>query len=191
MASIQAQSQDCTQLPTIGRTRHPRYGVNCAYSRTLCEIRPCSKASSITNFNLVISVFSMFLMLAKSAMYMLHVFPPLLSVLCHAALVALYSVSTAYQAGSDMSDPKRPQPGAPWYISKSCSVAHDKKLLGYCQQAKAAFACTVVILYVLPPSPLSAKSRLTIHLPTQRRFNRSTSPRSIIPLPQCLPKRLP
>lgn len=90
----------------------------------------------------------MFLMLAKAAMYMLHVFPPLLSVLTHAALVALYSVSISYQAGSDMSDPKRPQPGAPWYISKSCSVAHDKKLVGYCQQAKAAFACSVLILYV-------------------------------------------
>ncbi len=91
----------------------------------------------------------MFLMLAKTAMYILNVFPPLLSVLCHAALVALYAVSTAYQAGSDMSDPRRPQPGAPWYISKPCSVAYDQKLVGYCQQAKGAFACTIVILYVL------------------------------------------
>lgn len=102
---------------------------------------------SITNFNLVISVFSMFLMLAKSAMYILHVFPPLLSVLVHATLVALYTVSIVYQAGSDMTDPRRPQPGAPWYITKSCSVARDKSLVGYCQQAKAAFACSVVILY--------------------------------------------
>ena len=101
----------------------------------------------------------MFLMLVKTAMYMLHVFPPLLSVVTHASLVALYSVSIAYQAGSDMSDPKRPQPGPPWYISKSCSVANDKKIVGYCVQAKSAFACSVVILYVslyitpLPKNP--------------------------------------
>lgn len=102
----------------------------------------------ITNFNLVISVFSMFLLLTKSAMYILHVFPPLLSVLTHAAVVALYAVSVAYQAGSDMSDPRRPQPGVPWYISKSCSVTYDKNLIGYCRQAKAAFACTIVILFI-------------------------------------------
>ena len=88
----------------------------------------------------------MFLMIVKFIMYILHVFPPLLSVLCHAALVALYMVSCIYQAGSDMSDPKRPQPGAPWHISKSCSVAKDQSLVGYCRQAKASFACSVVIL---------------------------------------------
>jgi hypothetical protein len=150
MASTQAQHQACMLQQIIDRSQHQKYGVSCT-SRIylLCPEQALIIHSSITNFNLVISVFSMFLMLAKSAMYMLHVFPPLLSVLAHAAVVALYSVSIAYQAGSDMSDPKRPQPGAPWYISKSCSVAHNKSLVGYCQQAKAAFACTVVILYVL------------------------------------------
>jgi hypothetical protein len=125
----------------------------------VCLNAPQLIHTSITNFNLVISVFSMFLMLAKTAMYILHVFPPLLSVFAHAALVALYTVSAVYQAGSDMSDPKRPQPGPPWYISKSCSVVRNKSLTGYCQQAKGAFACTVVILYVpftiIPPSYLS------------------------------------
>jgi hypothetical protein len=106
----------------------------------------------------------MFLMLAKTAMYILHVFPPPLSVLTHTALVALYSVSIAYQAGSDMSDPKRPQPGAPWYISKSCSVAQDKDLVGYCRQAKAAFACSVVILYAMQLSFPAQIHQLTSRL---------------------------
>ncbi|EHY59780.1 hypothetical protein HRR83_008316 [Exophiala dermatitidis] len=96
----------------------------------------------ITNYNVVIAVLSMFIMLVKSIMYMLHVFPPVLSTLVHAILIALYTVSVYYQASSDTTDPKHPQRGAPWYITKSCSVAHDKSLVGYCQQAKASFACT-------------------------------------------------
>jgi hypothetical protein len=163
MASIQALPRDYMQQPTTDHTLRQKYGVNCT-SASAPPRQNCTRLilhDSITNFNLVISVFSMFLMLAKTAMHMLHVFPPLLSVLVHAALVALYSVSIAYQAGSDMSDPRKPQPGPPWYISKSCSVAHDKKLVGYCMQAKSAFACTVVILYVPPPQfPLRASAIL-------------------------------
>ena len=79
-------------------------------------------------------------------MYILHVFPPILSVIVHAILIALYAVSISYQAGSDTSDPKHPQTGPPWYITKSCSVTHSKSNIGYCKQAKAAFACTVVAI---------------------------------------------
>lgn len=104
--------------------------------------------SSITNYNVVIAVLSMFLMLAKSIMYICHVFPPILSVLVHAVLIAIYIVSITYQAGSDTSDPKHPQNGPPWYLTKSCSVVHEPNLLGYCQQAKAAFACTVAITVI-------------------------------------------
>ena len=98
---------------------------------------------SITDYNVIISVLSMFLLLTKTIMYILHVFPPVMSALLHAILVALYAVSISYQAGADTSDPEHPQPGAPWYIMKSCSVCHDKSNIGYCQQAKAAFAVTV------------------------------------------------
>ena len=82
--------------------------------------------------------------------YILHVWPPILSAVVHASLAALFAVSISYQAAPDMSDPQHPQPGAPWYITKSCSVAHDKNNIHYCKQAKAAFACSCVILYVQP-----------------------------------------
>src|SRR5271154_6418972 len=88
----------------------------------------------------------MFIMLTKSIMYIVHVFPPILSVIIHAILIALYAVSVSYQIAPDMSDPEHPQPGAPWYITKSCSVAYSKSNIGYCLQAKAAFACTVTIM---------------------------------------------
>ena len=78
-------------------------------------------------------------------MFILHVWPPLFSAFVHGILVALYAVSIDYQASSDMTDPQHPQRGAPWYITKSCSVAFKKKNLPYCLPAKAAFARTCVM----------------------------------------------
>ncbi|OAL26156.1 hypothetical protein AYO20_10209 [Fonsecaea nubica] len=100
----------------------------------------------ITDYNVAITVLSMFIMLVKSIMYMLHVFPPVLSVLIHTGLLVLYAVSVNYQASSDTTDPDHPQHGAPWYITKSCNVAHNKNNVGYCTQAKAAFACSCAML---------------------------------------------
>ncbi|EEH45431.2 uncharacterized protein PADG_01581 [Paracoccidioides brasiliensis Pb18] len=101
-----------------------------------------------TNFNLVISVLSLFFMLVKAPLFILHVFYPPLSVFVHIALTVLYSISIVRQASSDMMDPKHPQPGAPWYLTKSCSVAKRPSNIGYCQQAKGAFACTVIMLAI-------------------------------------------
>lgn len=83
----------------------------------------------------------------------------------HAALAAIYAVSIHNQAGSDMSDPKHPQPGAPWYITKSCGPPVKASLKGYCQQAKAAFAITVILTLVnlshsFPPSLISINRAL-------------------------------
>ena len=47
-----------------------------------------------------------------------------------------------------MSDPEHPQPGPPWYITKNCNVAHDSDNIGYCQQAKSGFACTIILMFV-------------------------------------------
>ena len=47
-----------------------------------------------------------------------------------------------------MSDPKHPQPGAPWYITKPCSVAHNPNNVHYCLQAKGAFASTCIMLVI-------------------------------------------
>ena len=68
----------------------------------------------------------------------------------HAGLVAVWAVSIHNQAASDMSDPKHPQSGAPWYITKSCGPPVSPSLIGYCKQAKAAFAVTILMWYVRP-----------------------------------------
>lgn len=77
---------------------------------------------------------------------MLHVLPPVLSVLLHTIEIILYAVAVAYQASSDTTDKHHPQNGPAWYITKSCSVTYDHSLIGYCKQAKATFACFCAML---------------------------------------------
>ena len=91
---------------------------------------------------------SVFLLLCKGIMLICSVFHPLISLFIHAGLTAVWAVAIHNQAGPDMSDPAHPQPGAPWYITKSCGPPVSPNLIGYCKQAKAAFAVTVLAWFV-------------------------------------------
>lgn len=94
----------------------------------------------------------MFILLAKTVMYITRVFPPFFSTIVHGILVALYAVSISQQAGPDYLDPLHPSK-VPWYLTKGCGEPVTPKLQGYCKQAKASFAITVVMWYgVLHPS---------------------------------------
>ena len=118
--------------------------------------RPLTRYST-TNFNVIISVLSVFILLCKGIMLICSVFHPLISLAIHAGLTAIWAVAIHNQAGPDMSDPTRPQPGAPWYITKSCGPPVSPNLIGYCKQAKAAFAVSVIEWFVrslLVPSEL-------------------------------------
>lgn len=99
----------------------------------------------MTQFNVVITILSMFILLAKSSMYVMHIFIPPLSLFTHALLVALYAVSVYNQSAADMSDEDHPSPGMPWYLSKGCKYATPGNW-EYCMQARASFAVTVVML---------------------------------------------
>ncbi|KAL0264650.1 hypothetical protein SLS55_000600 [Diplodia seriata] len=103
----------------------------------------------ITSWNLVISVLSMFIMLTKIPMFVMHVFYPIISLFVHALEIALYAYSAYGQSGKDTIDPRRPSTGLPWYIGKSCSVATSSQLKGYCLQAKSAFVltCLMIVLF--------------------------------------------
>lgn len=92
------------------------------------------------------SPYSLFLLLVKGIMFVTHVFLPVISVFLHSALIALYAISIRNQTAPDMTDPRKPQPGAPWYITKSCGAPVSPSLKGYCMQAKGAFAVTVILL---------------------------------------------
>ncbi len=102
--------------------------------------------NSITGFNVVISVLAMFIMIVKGIMFIMRLFRPFVSFLVHGLLLGLFAYSVYAQSSPDLSDPQHPQSGAPWYITKSCSVVHRQSNYGYCQQAKASFAVTVILM---------------------------------------------
>ncbi|KAI2822736.1 hypothetical protein CBS147343_9972 [Aspergillus niger] len=107
---------------------------------------PIVWSSFITEYNLVLGILSVFVWITKIPVHILHMLTPPLSAFVHAGLIAVYIYSVRYQAGPDMSDPEHPQPGAPWYISKKCSVAAVKTDVHYCMQAKALFAFSIILI---------------------------------------------
>ena len=126
------------------------HGVNCVLLPSMCTYEmKWLMGCSTTNFNVAIAVLSVFILLCKGIMFVCSVFHPLISLSIHSGLVAVWAVSIHNQAGSDTSDPKHPQPGAPWYITKSCGPPVRPSLIGYCKQAKAAFAMTILMWYVI------------------------------------------
>lgn len=90
----------------------------------------------------------MFFYLIKVTMWLLHVFLPIFSVLLHIPLLAIWAYGIYIQTSPDTIDPKRRNPGAPWYITKNCNVVEDKQVQKYCMQAKSSFAVSCIMLYV-------------------------------------------
>lgn len=99
----------------------------------------------MVQFNIVIGVLSTFILLVKSAMFVMRAWIPILSFCVHAILLGLYASSVKSQSTPDMSDPERPSPGLPWYLSKGCGYATEGNY-GFCMQARAVFALTCVMM---------------------------------------------
>ena len=150
MDGIATPISSYTLLRTTDPSRRLCLGVNCLHTLPVNPEDYWLKCCSTTNYNVVISVLSVFILLCKGIMFITSVFHPLLSLLIHAALAALFAVSIHNQAGPDKSDPAHLQPGAPWYITKSCGPPVSSDLIGYCKQAKAAFAVTIIMVSVGP-----------------------------------------
>jgi hypothetical protein len=126
----------------------------------------------------------MFVLLVKSAMFILHIWYPILGTLANLPIVVLWAVSMYGQMGPDHSDPKHPSNIA-WYLTKSCSYARQSGNYGYCLQAKGSFAVTVVMLYVFFPCPLlkyKSNTPQSSILPQPR-------PRNLVSNPHRLPAR--
>jgi hypothetical protein len=87
----------------------------------------------------------MFILLCKVVMFIMHLFIPLLAFFVHGLMVALYAVSLRNQSAPDLSDPDKPQPGLPWYMSKGCSYATPSNK-GFCMQARASFGVTCAMV---------------------------------------------
>lgn len=143
--------------PDLYRTTMWQIGYDNGFNSSPAQIlyayanyRPLPKtpfvwSQELTDFNVAVSVLSMFVLLVKCSMFILHIWYPILSTLANLPIVILWVVSMYGQMGPDHSDPAHPSNIA-WYISKSCTYAHTNSTYGYCLQAKSAFAVTVIML---------------------------------------------
>ncbi|KAK8074863.1 hypothetical protein PG997_009526 [Apiospora hydei] len=99
----------------------------------------------LTNFNVAISVISLFVLITKMIGVIMHLWYPLLALVFNIALVALYATSVYGQAGPDYADPTKPSAAA-WYIAKPCSVVPNQSIQKSCTMAKGTFAATIIML---------------------------------------------
>lgn len=99
----------------------------------------------LTDFNVAISVLSLFSLLAKLIAFIMKWYPPLVAVIANIALVALYTVSTYGQIGPDYTDPRYPSPVA-WYLSRGCDLARSWGAYGSCRIAQGSL---VISLYMM------------------------------------------
>jgi hypothetical protein len=102
--------------------------------------------NSNTQYALVLSVLTMFILLCKITMFIVHVWYPIIAFLVHIVLTGLWAAAMYIQTAPDTIDPNHVNHGAPWYITKSCSISSSNKVKGFCEQAKATFALSAVML---------------------------------------------
>jgi len=145
--------------PDLFRTRLWTVGGNNGFNSSPTEIlyayanhRPIPKipfvwSSTLTSFNVAISVLCTFILLVKAVMFTLHCWYPILGTVTNAIITVLWIVSMVGQMGPDHSDPQHPSNIA-WYISKSCSYADATGDHHYCMMAKGTFAATVLMMII-------------------------------------------
>ncbi|KAI9727587.1 MAG: hypothetical protein M1834_008026 [Cirrosporium novae-zelandiae] len=75
-----------------------------------------------TTWNVVIAVLATFIMIIKWVLLVTRTLLPIISLVIHGLLSALFAVAIHNQAAPDMSDPDHPQPGAPCIVYFSMLV---------------------------------------------------------------------
>lgn len=105
-------------------------------------------SQTLTDFNVAISIISLFIFIAKLVLIIMRHWYPILSLSTHISLTVLYIVSMYGQMGPDHLDERYPSNIA-WYIRMSCDVAGKYGAEKYCQMAKGTFAATVYMFFVL------------------------------------------
>ena len=101
----------------------------------------------MTNFNVAISVVTLFVLLVKMISFIMKIWFPIIALVINAGMVGLWTVSVYGQMGPDYVDPLRPSPIA-WYIRKSCDIARPYGVERSCNLAKGTFAVSVYMLFL-------------------------------------------
>lgn len=106
-----------------------------------------AKTPSLTDYNVGISVLSLFVLLAKLIGFIMHVWTPVIGVFFSLAMAVMYVVSIYGQMGPDFYDPAHPSPIA-WYIRYGCwpAVNFPNNAVGSCHMAVGTYAVTWYLL---------------------------------------------
>lgn len=99
----------------------------------------------LTDFNVAISVISLFFLLAKLIMFIMKVWFPIVAVFVNVAITALYAVSCYGQIGPDYADSRYPSPTA-WYFRQGCDLAKPYGVYRSCQIAQSSLGMTFYML---------------------------------------------
>lgn len=107
-------------------------------------------SQTLTDFNVAISVISLFFLLAKLISFIMKLWYPVFATFVNCAMVALYVVSTYGQIGPDYADARYPAPAA-WYFRQGCDLAKRYGKYNSCQIAQASLFITLymLVIYVL------------------------------------------
>ncbi|OAA46905.1 hypothetical protein NOR_02541 [Metarhizium rileyi] len=108
---------------------------------------PLIWSQTLTDFNVAISVISLFFLLSKLIAHIMKLWYPILAVFINMALVSLYTVSTYGQIGPDYADARYPTPMA-WYFRQGCGLAEKYGKYGACQVAQGSLFITLYMLVV-------------------------------------------
>jgi hypothetical protein len=106
---------------------------------------PLVWSRTLTDFNVAISVVSLFFLLAKLIAFIMRGWFPIIAIFVNISLVALYTVSTYGQIGPDYADSRYPAPAA-WYLRYGCDMAKPFGSYKSCQIAQASLGITVYML---------------------------------------------
>ncbi|KAF4591986.1 hypothetical protein GQ602_002285 [Ophiocordyceps camponoti-floridani] len=117
-----------------------------ANHRPLPDI-PFIWSSTLTSFNVAISIVSLFFLLIKLIAHIMKTWYPVFAVFINAALAVLYAVSVYGQVGPDYADARYHTP-AVWYLRQGCGLAKEYGKYQACQIAQASLAVTLLLLIV-------------------------------------------
>jgi hypothetical protein len=107
---------------------------------------------SLTDFNVAISIISLFFLLVKLITFIMKIWFPIVSTLIHFSLVALYAVSVYGLVGPDYADARYPAPAA-WYLRYGCDMARPYGSYTSCQVAQSSLFLALYMLLVGPTLP--------------------------------------
>ncbi|KAK0384013.1 hypothetical protein NLU13_8102 [Sarocladium strictum] len=104
-------------------------------------------SQTLTNFNVAISVISLFFLLSRLICFIMKIWVPLVALIVQLSLVALYLTSTVGQIGPDHADKRYPAYAA-WYFRKGCGLAKPYGKYKNCQIAQGSLAITLYMLTI-------------------------------------------